>query len=285
MADIKPELLRELRERTGAGLMDCKKALIEANGDIDKAVEILRKMGIAKSEKKLTKEARQGLISSYLSDDRKLGILVELNCETDFVSATDDFKKLLNDILETIKIYKPKTIEELKSLKIQTGDTVEDSIRLLISKVGENIILRRFTIFETQNGFIEIYMHPGNMLSSMVEIEPRDERLYRFARDIAMQIAAMAPISISENDIPSDVLEREKNIYREQALAEGKPEKVIDRIVEGKLKSFLSEKVLLNQQFIKDNTKTVLDYKKEVENELKTNINIVRFVRYKVGEE
>lgn len=285
MADIKPELLKELRERTGAGLMDCKKALIEADGDIDKAVEILRKMGIAKSEKKLTKEARQGSISSYLSSDRKLGILVELNCETDFVAATDDFKNLLNNILEAIKLNKPKSIDEVKSLKLPSGDTVENEIKILISKVGENIILRRFSIFETKNGFIEIYVHPGSMLASMVEIEPDDQRLYQFSRDIAMQIAAMNPISISENDIPSDIIEREKNIYREQAIAEGKPEKVIDRIVEGKLKAFLSEKVLLNQQFIKDNTKTIFEYKKELEAQTGIDIKIVRFVRFKVGEE
>lgn len=285
MADIKPELLKELRERTGAGLMDCKKALIEADGDIEKAVEILRKMGIAKSEKKLAKEARQGLIASYLSEDRKFGILVELNCETDFVSATDDFKKLLNDILNAIKKNKPKTIDEAKLLKLDTGDTIEDAIKLLISKVGENIILRRFSIFESENGFIEIYVHPGSMLASMVEIEPYDEKLYQFSRDIAMQIAAMSPVSISEGDVPKDILEREKEIYREQAIKEGKPEKVIDKIVEGKIKAFLSEKVLLNQQFIKDNTKTVLEYKKEIESSLNLGINIARFVRFKVGEE
>ncbi|MCS7244862.1 MAG: translation elongation factor Ts [candidate division WOR-3 bacterium] len=285
MADIKPELLKELRERTGAGLMDCKKALIEADGDIEKAVEILRKMGIAKSEKKLTKEARQGLVASYLSEDRKLGILVELNCETDFVSATDDFKKLLNEILNAIKTYRPKTIDEAKLIKLDTGDTIEDAIKLLISKVGENIILRRFSIFESKNGFIEIYVHPGSMLASMVEIEPHDEKLYQFSRDIAMQIAAMSAISISEEDMPKDILEREKEIYREQAIKEGKPEKVIDKIVEGKIKAFLSEKVLLNQQFIKDNTKSVLEYKKEVESSLNLSVNILRFVRYKVGEE
>ncbi|MEO0144295.1 MAG: translation elongation factor Ts [candidate division WOR-3 bacterium] len=285
MADIKPEVLRELRERTGAGLMDCKKALIEADGDIEKAVEILRKMGLAKIEKKLTKEARQGLIASYLSDDRKFGVLVELNCETDFVSATDEFKTLLNEILEVIKEYKPKDLEELKSLKLKNGDSVDEAVKLLISKVGENIVLRRFSIFQTDDGFIEIYVHPGSMLASMVEIKPKDEKLYQFAKDIAMQIAAMNPIAISENDVPQDIIEREKNIYREQAISEGKPEKVIDRIVEGKLKAFLSERVLLNQQFIKDNTKTVLEYKKEIENQTNIPITISRFVRFKVGEE
>ncbi|MEO0202776.1 MAG: translation elongation factor Ts [candidate division WOR-3 bacterium] len=285
MADIKPEVLRELRERTGAGLMDCKKALTEANGDIEKAVEILRKMGLAKIEKKLTKEARQGLIAHYLSEDRKLGILVELNCETDFVSATDEFKTLLNEILETIKQNKPKDLDELKSLKLRNGENVDDAIKLLISKVGENIVLRRFSIFQSDDGFIEIYVHPGSMLASMVEIKPRNENLIQFSRDIAMQIAAMNPISVSESDFPQDLIEREKNIYREQAISEGKPEKVIDKIIEGKIKAFLSEKVLLNQQFIKDNTKTVMEYKKEFENQVGTPITILRFIRFKVGEE
>ncbi len=285
MANITPELIKELRERTGAGLMDCRKALQEANGDIDKAVEILRKMGIAKSEKKLTKEAREGLIASYLSDDKKFGVLVELNCETDFVAATDDFKGLLKDILEIVKENKPRNLDELKALKLKSDDSVDDAIKLLIGKVGENIILRRFAIFETLDGFIEIYVHPGNKVASMVEIKPSDEKLYQFAKDIAMQITAMSPISVSESDVPNDVIEREKNIYREQAISEGKPEKVIDRIVEGKIRAFLSEKVLLNQQFIKDNTKTVAEYKKETENQLGKEITIVRFVRFKVGEE
>ncbi len=285
MANITSELIRELRERTGAGLMDCKKALEEAEGDIDKAVEILRRMGIAKSEKKLTKEAREGLIAGYLSDDKKFGVLVELNCETDFVAATDDFKGLLNDILEVAKKNKPKNLDELKSLKLSSGDSVEDAIKLLIGKVGENIILRRFAIFETLEGFVEIYIHPGNKVASMVEIKPSDGKLYQFAKDIAMQITAMNPISISESDVPSDVIEREKSIYREQAISEGKPERVIDRIVEGKVKAFLSERVLLNQQFIKDNTKTVAEYKKETESYLGKEITIVNFVRFKVGEE
>jgi elongation factor Ts len=285
MANINSEMIKELRERTGAGLMDCKKALEQANGDMEVAVEILRKMGLAKSEKKLTKEARQGAILGYISENRKFGALVEMNCETDFVSATSDFKELLNKILELIVKHKPSNIEELKTLKLNDDETVDEAIKLLIGKVEENIILRRFVIFQTNEGFVEIYIHPGNMLASMVEISPDDQRLIPFSRDIAMQIAAMNPVSIDENDIPKEILDREREIYKQQAINEGKPVNVIDRIVEGKIKAFISERVLLNQQFIKDNTKTISEYKSLLENEFQLPIKILRFVRFRVGEE
>ncbi len=285
MAKITTEMIKQLREMTGAGIKDVKEALVEADGDFDKAIEILRKKGIAKSEKKLSRTAKQGLIGHYLSDDRKFGALVELNCETDFVAATDDFKNLLSEILDMVVKHKPSNVEELLSLKTDSGDTVEEKIKLAIGKIGENIVLRRFAIFETKDGLIEIYVHPGSMLAAMVEMKPDDEAIIPVARDIAMQIAAMAPYSVSEKDFPQDVLEREKKIYREQALEQGKPENIVDRIVEGKIKAFLEEKTLLAQPFIKDTGKTVGEYLEEKSKELGKPIEVVRFVRYKVGEE
>ena len=285
MAKITTEMIKQLREMTGAGIKDVKEALVEADGDFDKAIEILRKKGIAKSEKKLSRTAKQGLIGHYLSDDRKFGALVELNCETDFVAATDDFKNLLFEILDMVVKHKPSNVEELLSLKTDSGDTVEEKIKLAIGKIGENIVLRRFAIFETKDGLIEIYVHPGSMLAAMVEMKPDDEAIIPVARDIAMQIAAMAPYSVSEKDFPQDVLEREKKIYREQALEQGKPENIVDRIVEGKIKAFLEEKTLLAQPFIKDTGKTVGEYLEEKSKELGKPIEVVRFVRYKVGEE
>ncbi len=285
MAKITTEMIKQLREMTGAGIKDVKEALVEAGGDFDKAIEILRKKGIAKSEKKLSRTAKQGLVGHYLSDDRKFGALVELNCETDFVAATDDFKNLLSEILDMVVKNKPASVEELLSLRTDSGDTVEEKIKLAIGKIGENIVLRRFAIFETEDGLIEIYVHPGSMLAAMVEVRPDDEAVIPVARDIAMQIAAMAPYSVSEKDFPQDVLEREKKIYREQALEQGKPENIIERIVEGKIRAFLEEKTLLAQPFIKDTGKTVGEYLKEKSTELGKSIEVVRFVRFKVGEE
>ncbi len=285
MAKITTEMIKQLREMTGAGIKDVKEALVEADGDFDKAIEILRKKGIAKSEKKLSRTAKQGLVGHYLSDDRKFGALVELNCETDFVAATDDFKNLLSEILDMVVKHKPSSVEELLSLKTDSGDTVEEKIKLAIGKIGENIVLRRFAIFETGDGLIEIYVHPGSMLAAMVEVKPDDEAVIPVARDVAMQIAAMAPYSVSEKDFPQDVLEREKKIYREQALEQGKPENIIERIVEGKIKAFLEEKTLLAQPFIKDTGKTVGEYLQEKSRELGKPIEVVRFVRFKVGEE
>ncbi len=285
MAKITTEMIKQLREMTGAGIKDVKEALVEAEGDFDKAIEILRKKGIAKSEKKLSRTAKQGLVGHYLSDDRKFGALVELNCETDFVAATDDFKNLLSEILDMVVKNKPASVEELLSLRTDSGDTVEEKIKLAIGKIGENIVLRRFAIFETKDGLIEIYVHPGSMLAAMVEVRPDDEAVIPVARDIAMQIAAMAPYSVSEKDFPQDVLEREKKIYREQALEQGKPENIVERIVEGKIRAFLEEKTLLAQPFIKDTGKTVGEYLKEKSTELGKSIEVVRFVRFKVGEE
>lgn len=285
MAKITTEMIKQLREMTGAGIKDVKEALVEAEGDFDKAIEILRKKGIAKSEKKLSRTAKQGLVGHYLSDDRKFGALVELNCETDFVAATDDFKNLLSEILDMVVKNKPASVEELLSLRTDSGDTVEEKIKLAIGKIGENIVLRRFAIFETEDGLIEIYVHPGSMLAAMVEVRPDDEAVIPVARDIAMQIAAMAPYSVSEKDFPQDVLEREKKIYREQALEQGKPENIVERIVEGKIRAFLEEKTLLAQPFIKDTGKTVGEYLKEKSTELGKSIEVVRFVRFKVGEE
>ena len=285
MTKITTEMIKQLREMTGAGIKDVKEALVEAEGDFDKAIEILRKKGIAKSEKKLSRTAKQGLIGHYLSEDRKFGALVELNCETDFVAATDDFRNLLSEILSIVVKNKPSSVEELLSMKTDSGDTVEEKIKLAIGKIGENIVLRRFAIFETEDGLIEIYVHPGSMLAAMVEMKPHDEAIIPVARDVAMQIAAMAPYSVSEEDFPQDVLEREKKIYREQALEQGKPENIVERIVEGKIKAFLEEKTLLNQPFIKDTNKTVREFLKEKSEELGKDIQVVRFVRFKVGEE
>ncbi len=285
MTKITTEMIKQLREMTGAGIKDVKEALVEADGDFDKAIEILRKKGIAKSEKKLSRTAKQGLIGHYLSEDRKFGALVELNCETDFVAATDDFRNLLSEILSIVVKNKPSSVEELLSMKTDSGDTVEEKIRLAIGKIGENIVLRRFAIFETEDGLIEIYVHPGSMLAAMVEMKPHDEAIIPVARDVAMQIAAMAPYSVSEEDFPQDVLEREKKIYREQALEQGKPVNIVERIVEGKIKAFLEEKTLLNQPFIKDTNRTVREFLKEKSEELGKDIQVVRFVRFKVGEE
>jgi len=283
---IPASLVKELRDRTGAGFMDAKKALIEAGGDLDKAAEILRKMGVIKAEKKLSREAKEGKVKVLLSPDRRRAAIVELNCETDFVARTDEFTKLLEEITKAVLEGNFSSVEEFLKAQGPDGDTWENYIKSHIAKIGENIKLRRFEVLEASEGaWFDYYIHAGDMLGVVVEAKgPQNEKAAEAVHNIALQIAAMDPIAVRREDIPEEVLQKEREIYREQALKSGKPEHIVDRIVEGKMKVFYEERVLLEQIYVKDQEITVGEYLKRVSEELGEPLEIVRFVRYKVGE-
>lgn len=285
---ISAELVKRLREMTGAGMLECKKALEEAQGDIEKAKEILRIRGLAKAEKKAGREAKEGIVQTYVSEDRKLGVIIELNCETDFVARNEHFNEL------SLKLAKHIASTEENKNRSGSGEdilqqayfedsskTVGDVIKEAIAKLGENIVLRRFHRYDT-DGYVHAYVHGIGKVGVLLDFRAvgLDDKVIRVVQDVVMQVAAMKPEFVSIESIPSEVLEREKRILAEQTRQEGKPENMIDRIVEGKLRKFYQEKVLLSQAFIKDDKKTVGDYIRESN----TGVEIVRFVRYEVGE-
>ena len=275
---IDAQMVKTLREMTGAGMLECKKALEEAGGDIEKAKEILRIRGLAKADKKAGRETKEGIIYAYVSENRKKGVLLELNCETDFVAKNEHFVELALNLAKSIAesteyVNKSGTGEDIAS---QVGDLIKS----VIAKLGENIQLRRFVRFDT-DGFIHAYVHGIGRVGVMLDYKASkiDEGTLRVVQDVALQIAAMKPEFVSVESVPAEVLEREKRILTEQTRQEGKPENIIEKIVEGKLKKFYQEKVLLEQPFIKEEKKTVGQYLREAAPE----VEIVRFVRFEVG--
>jgi elongation factor Ts len=302
MAEISAQLVKQLREITGAGMMECKKALTEANGDIEKAKDILKTRGLASAGKKEGRSTKQGLIGVAIEDAGKSGVIVEVNCESDFVARTEDFQSLVNDVTEHIAQLKPTHVRqediagatseavalyEQKFAKDQ-GQTVSDVIKAKIAKLGENIAVSRFASLQVKNhGVIGSYVHTGAQVATIVEVETANEakgsELQTLVRDIAMHITAANPQFIGKENVSANALEREKNIQRERALKEGKPEKMVDKIVEGRLGKFYEEVCLLEQPFIKDNALTVGELIKSKAGTAGP-IKVTQFVRFKVGE-
>ena len=279
MADVK-----KLREMTGAGMLDCKNALVEAGGDLEKAKEILRVKGLAKAEKKAGRETKEGLIRSAISSDSKRGVLIEINCETDFVARNEEFQALADKVAQAILSAeglenREGEGEEVKDLQVE-GQSLEDLIKSAIARIGENIRLTRFVRYDAE-GIVFSYIHGGGRIGVLLEYkgDPSCEDTQRVVKDVAMQIAAMRPEFVSVETIPEEALEREKRILMEQARQEGKPEHILEKIVQGKLRKFYQEKVLYEQAFIRDDKKTVGDFIKESG----TGVEIVRFVRYELG--
>ncbi len=276
MAEISAKLVKELRERTGAGMMDCKKALGETNGDIEKAIDLLREKGIAKAAKKSGRTAAEGLIFDGVSADHKTAVVLEFNSETDFVAKNDEFKALGNKMVEIALRPEIKSIEDLKTATID-GVTVETAITNLIAKIGENMSLRRFEKV-TSSGFVTTYNHLGGKLGVIVEMtgEPTETNIGK-AKDIAMHVAAMDPKYVDRSVVTTDDLDREREIARKQLEAEGKPANIIEKILIGKMNKFYEENCLVDQVFVKaENKETVAQYAGD--------IKVVSFARYKVGE-
>ncbi|MGI8962219.1 MAG: translation elongation factor Ts [Bryobacteraceae bacterium] len=309
MAEITPELVKKLRERTGAGVMDCKRALVEANGDLGQAEIVLRKQGIAAATRKESRSTKQGLIGSFISPDAKLGALVEVNCESDFVARTEDFQTLPADVAAHIAETKPKFVrlEEVTEAEranlrdhqvlyqqrfaSDQSTTVGELVKTKIAKLGENIAVSRFVVFQVNgSGVIGNYIHTGGQIGVLLEVDTSTHDVTQkpefstLVRDIAMQIAAAAPQCVSKEDVAKDLLEKERDIQRERARGEGKPEKMVEKIVEGRMSKFYEEVCLLEQPFIRDNTISIGDLIRTAAAKLGGTINVARFARYKVGD-
>lgn len=245
-----------LRERTGAGMMDCKKALTECNGDAEKAIDFLREKGLAAAAKKAGRIAAEGIVGSYMTDDRKVGVIVEVNCETDFVAKTDDFKAFVATIAKQIAVKNPATVEELmeQTLVDDPAKTVNMLLNEAVAKIGEKISIRRF---QRAEGVVDTYVHLGGKIGVLVDVE--GEAVAEKLHDVAMQIAAAKPNCISRDDVNQADVEKEKEILRAQALNEPKPkpEAIIDKMVNGRIEKYYKEVCLMEQPFVKDQDQSV----------------------------
>jgi elongation factor Ts len=272
---ITAAMVKELRERTGSGMMECKKALVEADGDMDLAIENMRKAGLAKADKKSGRIAAEGLIGVKTNSGNTAGAMIEVNCETDFVAKSDDFVNFVNQVAEALLVAPLASEAELLELKLNDGATVDEARRAIIAKLGENITLRRFEKYQAgAQGSTACYLH-GNKIGVMVELAKADAEL---GKDIAMHIAASRPAYISEDKVPADLIEKEKEIFKAQSLESGKPADIIEKMISGQIRKFLAEITLLGQPFIKDDKTTIgklLSFKGN---------SVVRFARFAVGE-
>ena len=267
-------LVRELRQRTGAGMMECKKALVQTQGQLEPAIELLRKKGAASAEKKTSRIAAEGVIAERVSIDGKVGVLIEVNCETDFVARDESFGAFAAKLADVVISNRPETPEKLLEISLDSGESVEDLRQDLVSRIGENVIVRRFNILETVAGRISSYLH-GNRIGVLVAMKNGDGQL---GRDLAMHVAAINPIGIDESTIPEETVRQERDIYLAQAVESGKPDKIAEKMVDGRMKKFFREHTLLGQPFVKDPNITVDELLRSEEAE------VTAIVRYERGE-
>lgn len=257
--------VNKLRQITGSGMMDCKNALVEAEGDFDKAIDILRKKGQKIAAKRADRSANEGFVVAKVSNDATYAAVLMLNCETDFVGKTDDFTQLASDILNHAVEQKIKNLEQLKESMLK-GQTIEALLTDMSGKTGEKIELNQFNVLE--DAYVSYYNHNGNRLASIVAFNKTTQNLPTIGHEIAMQVAAMNPISVNEDSVPDDVKNHELEIAKEQVRNEGKPENMVEKIAMGKLNKFFKENTLINQDFIRDNKKTVKQYMVEEDKDL-----------------
>ena len=283
---ITAQSVKELREKTGAGMMDCKKALTEAQGDMEKAVEILREKGLAAAAKKAGRVAAEGIVKTYISEDKKVAGIVELNCETDFVAANEEFVTFATRLAEMASTTKSTTVEEFVAEKYDAENTVSEALTALIAKLGENMTVRRFEKFAIENGVVQSYIHGGGRIGVVVELacDTASDVLAEVAKDVCMQVAAANPTFLSKEDVDQVALEKEKEIYRVQALNEGKPEKIVEKMVMGRIQKYYKEVCLLDQAWVKDGDKSITKYLQEKSKEVGSPITVTRFVRFERGE-
>ncbi len=284
MAEITAQLVKELRDKTGAGMGDCKKALVETDGNIKEAIEYLRKKGAAALAKRQDRSANEGVVVASTSNDSKKGAIVEINCETDFVAKNDQFVKFGNQVCKAALDSDATSIEELMEVPVDS-DTVKGLYNEILAKFSEKIEIRRFDKILTK-GYISEYIHAGNKLAVLIEINQANpnEKAALLIKDIAMQVAAMNPLYISRDDVPEEHKQKELAIYKEVAITEGKKEEIAEKIAQGKLNKFYQETCLLDQQFVKDSTKKVADVVNEISKEMNTEVKINKFIRYYLGE-
>ena len=269
---ITASLVKELRERTGAGMMECKKALVETDGDIEAAAELMRKSGAAKADKKSGRVAADGAIKIKVSDDGKKAVIVEVNSETDFVAKDENFQAFADQVTDVVFNNEPADVETLSAMNTADGQTVEQAREALVAKIGENIKVRRFEILNTTDAMVS-YQH-GARIGVIVDSSAANE----MARDIAMHVAAVNPQHVEESEVPAETVEKEKAILIAQAESSGKPPEIIEKMIQGRLKKFLAEITLIGQPFVKDPDQTVGKLLSSA------NAKVNRFVRFEVGE-
>ena len=268
-------LVKELREKTGAGMMDCKKVLTETDGDLEKAAELLREKGITKAAKKSGRVAAEGMVEAYISEDEKVGAIVEVNSETDFVAKNEEFRTFVMDVAKQIVKNNPESVEALlaEPAMFEEGKTVNEALIGKIATIGENISIRRFARFETTDGLIEKYIHGDGKIAVLVNMTSGTKEL---AKDVCMQIAAARPEFIDRNQVPAERVEKEKEILKIQTMNEGKPEAIAEKIVLGRINKFYQEICLVDQEFVKDPSKKVSDILKDSK--------VIEFARFETGE-
>lgn len=270
-------LVKELREKTGAGMMDCKKVLTETDGDMEKATELLRERGITKAAKKSSRIAAEGLVDSYVSEDGKVGAVVEINAETDFVAQNTDFKQFVKDVVKQIALNNPKDVEELLAQPsiAEEGKTVQEALTNKIATIGENMTIRRFARYESANGLVASYIHGEGKIGVLVEMENADIEL---AKDVCMQIAAAKPEYLSREDVPQERVDKEMEILKIQAMNEGKPEAIAEKMVQGRIGKFYSDICLVDQEFVKNPDMKISELLKQ------KGAKVVAFARLERGE-
>ena len=273
---VTASLVKELREKTGAGMMDCKKVLTETDGDMEKAIELLRERGIAKAAKKSGRVAAEGLVESYISEDGKIGAVVEVNSETDFVAKNEEFKTFVMNVAKQIVETNPKTVEELlaQEAKFEAGKTVNEALIGKIATIGENLSIRRFKRFESK-GLLEKYIHGDGKIAVLINMSKGDKEV---AKGLCMQIAAARPEYVRREEVPQERVDKEMEILKVQAMNEGKPEQIAEKIVQGRVGKFYEEICLVDQIFVKDSSLKISDLLKQKDAE------VVEFARFEKGE-
>ena len=273
---VTASLVKELREKTGAGMMDCKKVLTETDGDMEKAIELLRERGIAKAAKKSGRVAAEGLVEAYISEDGKVGAIVEVNSETDFVAKNEEFKTFVKNVAKQVVEKNPKDVEDLLNQEaiFEAGKTVNEALVGKIATIGENLTIRRFARFESK-GLLESYIHGDGKIAVLINMAKGDKEV---AKDLCMQIAAARPEYLNEQAVPAERVEKEKEILKVQTMNEGKPEQIAEKIVQGRIRKFFEEICLIDQVFVKDSNMKVSELLKQKDAE------VVEFARFEKGE-
>ncbi|WP_405354777.1 translation elongation factor Ts [Ruminococcus sp.] len=285
MAAFTAQDVKTLREKTGCGMMDCKKALTNADGDMDKAIDFLREQGLAKAAKKASRIAAEGVAYATTNADSSVGVVIEVNAETDFVAKNDSFMEFVKACAQTVIEQNPADVDELLTLKAAgTEQTVAELLQEKIQTIGENIKIRRF---ERMEGACVAYVHAGGKIGVLVNFTtdiPVNDEFVAYGKDVAMQIAALNTPYLTRDDVPAEVIEHEKEVMRQQVINEGKPEAIADKIVMGKIGKFYKENCLVDQEFVKDNKQTITQYTNNTAKALGGKIEIAKFVRFEKGE-
>ena len=287
MANITAAMVKELREMTGAGMMECKKALAEVEGDMEKAIDVLRTRGLAAAAKKAGRATNEGTVAALLSDDAKSGVVLELNCETDFVGMNEKFKAYADRMAKVALDNKISDVDALKAAADADGETVEAILTDCVHVMGENTTLKRVQVVES--GAVASYIHMGGKIGVLVEfevesIDPATDEFQTYGRDVAMQVAAIPAVAANREQVPAEVIEHEMSIYKAQAAESGKPEAIQEKIATGRLEKFYKENCLTEQEFVKNSDQTIQQYTDATAKQLGGTIKVVNFVRFALGE-